>query len=323
MLSRSSMHPYPFAEILEMWDLRFKKSHPELLIAGSPQRTTFRIVVEDDHQKKYVLERLSKTDVPHKLLVAQVVSYLSGQGLTGITPYLQNRENEFITGLHDTFWQIQSYHEGVPLSRPRHLLDPWRGTASADFLRDLWKKSPTIGNTFRLPQFSLKDYVRSMASAMRRCNAVEYEKLQGVLHHLESDFFEAYEAVPMRFCHGDFHPLNIIWGTASIRSVIDWEFMGMKIETYDAANMLGCLGIEEPRSLVHGFASAFIQRMKQSGHLSDVGCSYLLDCMMAIRFAWLAEWFRAIDSEMIQLEIDFLHLLVKQKETIETQWSEL
>lgn len=317
------MHPYPLAEILEMWGLRFKKSHPEMLISGSPQRTAFRIVIEDDHQKKYVLERLSKTDVPHKLLVAQIVFYLSDQGLNGITPYVQNRENGFITGLYDTFWQVQPYHEGVPLNRPQHVHDTWRGTTSADFLLHLWKKSSTIANTFHLPQFSLKEYVISMAHAMRRYNAVEYETLQAVLHHLESDFFEVYEEIPMRFCHGDYHPLNIIWETASIRSVIDWEFMGMKIETYDAANMLGCLGIEEPTSLVQGFASAFIQRMKQSGQLSDIGCSYLFDCMMAIRFAWLAEWFRAHDSEMIQLEIDFLHLLVKQKETIEKQWSKL
>jgi len=39
------------------------------------------------------------------------------------------------------------------------------------------------------------------------------------------------------FCHGDYHPMNIIWSADDIKCVIDWEFSEYKSEIYDAANI--------------------------------------------------------------------------------------
>ncbi|MDY6896124.1 MAG: phosphotransferase, partial [Thermotogota bacterium] len=154
-------------------------------------------------------------------------------------------------------------------------------------------------------------------------NPREYQKLKPVYDQLSSDFFKHYEIIPNSFCHGDYHPLNILWNIDSIRAVIDWEFLGEKIEIYDMANLLGCIGIEEPLGLVNDLALTFIKRLKDSEIISEIGFHYLLDCVMAIRFAWLAEWFRHFDQDMIQLEIDFLHLLDKNKLLIKEKWDKV
>jgi Ser/Thr protein kinase RdoA (MazF antagonist) len=123
-------------------------------------------------------------------------------------------------------------------------------------------------------------------------------------------FFPVHDRLPTGFCHGDFHPLNIIWGNTEIRAVIDWEFCGTKPETYDLANLLGCLGMEDPQSLDGPFAGQLIQRLRKAGIFSDTSWQALPDLMLAIRFAWLSEWLRKNDRPMIRLEADYMALLL-------------
>ena len=52
----------------------------------------------------------------------------------------------------------------------------------------------------------------------------------------------AYEKMPVAFCHGDYHPLNIIWSVDDIQYVIDWEFSGYKKTIYYVPNLIGCVG---------------------------------------------------------------------------------
>jgi len=160
-----------------------------------------------------------------------------------------------------------------------------------------------------------------MIQLMRQHNQREYYKIQEIFNFLQKDFFIKYDSIPHRFCHGDYHPLNIIWSNQSIQSVIDWEFLGLKPEIYDCANLLGCLGIEEPTALIKGFSLTFIDEIKKSNLLSEIGLHYLFECIMALRFAWLAEWFRKKDVEMINLEITYMHLLMKNKGIIKEKWN--
>jgi homoserine kinase type II len=160
-----------------------------------------------------------------------------------------------------------------------------------------------------------------MIELMKVHNNKELNRLESVISFLSKDFFNVYDSLPRHFCHGDFHPLNIIWSEDSIKSVIDWEFVGLKLEIYDIANMLGCIGIEEPIGLVQGFANTFINEIKKRNFISDISLNYLLDCIIAIRFGWLSEWFRKKDPDMISLEIKYMNLLLKNKELFKKSWN--
>jgi len=314
---------FDYSQILDCWDISYHKGHPELVISGSPQRSSYRIVIEDINQKMYILERIPEDKFQHKRLICQTLVYLSDQNINGINSYVRNKNNDFLTRISGSYWQVIPYISSVSLNRPGYVFDEWRGLVLAEFLINLWKKSFRISNEIPLPLFSLKKYVIDMISNMKRFNSKEYQKLGSVIQYLTSDFFVQYNKIPTRFCHGDYHPLNIIWGKNSINSVIDWEFMGEKIEIYDMANLLGCLGIEEPTSLVHDFALTFIKEIRKSNHISKMGFHYLFDCMMALRFAWLAEWLRTDDKDMVQLELDFLNLLFENKQIVKEKWINL
>ncbi len=95
------------------------------------------------------------------------------------------------------------------------------------------------------------------------------------------------------FCHGDLHPLNVIWGEKSIRAVIDWEFSGIKPEIYDLANMLGCLGMEDPANLFRPLCESASSWLERHGRLfpgkledpagSDIGHPFCLAQRMAAK----------------------------------------
>jgi homoserine kinase type II len=313
--------PFDYSHILDYWNISYQKSHPEIVISGSPQRSSYRIVVEDSNQKMYILERIPEDKVQHKRLICEIVAYLSDQNINGIHSYVRNKDNTFLTRINSSYWQVIPYISNISLNRPEYVFDTWRGTKSAAFLIDLWKNSIEISSVIHLPFFSLKDYVLKMTGNMKTFNPGEYQKILPILSFLITDFFTQYDQVPTRFCHGDYHPLNIIWGPCFLEAVIDWEFLGIKIETYDVANLLGCIGMEEPTSLINDFALTFIQHIKESTLISDIGFSFLFECMLALRFAWLAEWLRAKDREMIDLEIDYLFLLFQQKDEIKKEWN--
>ncbi len=310
-----------FSEILSAWDITFKRTHPEITIQGSPQRCTYRMVIENHQQQKYLLEQISKQKYKHKKLIAKTLSYLINHDTSNIISYLPNKQHEYITTINETHWQLLPYINGIPLKRPAYVFEQWRGPHLANFLIQLYHNSTDIHKKINLPSFSLKDYVSTMIRNMNRYNPGEYQQIAHIVEYLQTTFFPAYNKIPQRFCHGDYHPLNIIWGKQTIKAVIDWEFMGIKIETYDMANLLGCIGIEEPTSLVDNLTMGFIKTMKQSTIISDIGWLFLFECMLTLRFAWLAEWLRTKDNEMIQMEIDYLNLLHENKDTIKSQWN--
>jgi homoserine kinase type II len=158
-----------------------------------------------------------------------------------------------------------------------------------------------------------------MIQKMEEYNKNEYDKLKSCIKFIEHDFLNIYYDLPILFCHGDYHPLNIIWSKNNIRSVIDWEFLGYKSEIYDIANLLGCIGIEDPTSLINDLAESFIKKIKESNIISDISFEYLIEFIITLRFAWLAEWFRKKDNEMINLEISYIKLLIKKKDFIKKE----
>ena len=209
---------------------------------------------------------------------------------------------------------------GIPLDREKYMYEKWRGPALADFLIELRQKSLDLPFLDPSKAFSLKDYVYKLIHEINLYNKDIKDEIKDIDAFLKKNFMPAYEKLPVAFCHGDYHPMNIIWSADDIKCVIDWEFSGCKSEIYDAANLIGCVGVEDPQSLTGDLIKSFIADMKRSEINSKISWKYLVEFIIALRFAWLSEWLRRRDSEMIRLELDYMRLLIENKSSLQKAW---
>ena len=209
---------------------------------------------------------------------------------------------------------------GVTLDREKYMYEKWRGPVLANFLIKLRRKSLDLPFLDPSKAFSLKDYVYKLIREINLYNKDINNDIKDVADFLEKDFMSVYEKLPVAFCHGDYHPMNIIWSADDIKCVIDWEFSGYKSEIYDAANLIGCVGVEDPQSLTGDLIKSFIADMKRSEIISKISWKYLVEFIIALRFAWLSEWLRRKDTEMIRLELDYMRLLIENKSSLQKTW---
>jgi len=200
------------------------------------------------------------------------------------------------------------------------MYEQWRGKALADFLIELHGKAKNLLSVNADDVFSLNNYIYKLIHEINLYNKDIIAEIQAVAVFLEKDFLPAYEKLPVAFCHGDYHPLNIIWSDNGIKCVIDWEFCGYKSELYDAALLIGCIGVEDPQALTDDLVKSFIAGMKEAKIISKASWQYLVEFIVALRFAWLAEWLRQKDEEMIRLELDYMRLLTENKSGLENAW---
>jgi len=308
--------------LLNQWNISYHQTLAQYDITGSPERTLFRTVVGDSTGEKYILEMIPQNKKDHKVYISQVLQKLKDTQMPYIYPYLKTKTNEYFAIENEMYWQLRPYIVGIPLDRSQYFKDAWRGKKTASFLANLKTKATNLDLALFKHSFSLKKYVLDMISTMKHHNPNELQKVQSILSYLKEGFFQIYDSIPLCFCHGDVHVLNIIWSEDDIRCIIDWEFCGIKIELYDIANFLGCIGIEHPMGLVQNISLSFINEIYENNLISSKGSIYLIDCMIALRFAWLAEWFRKQDHEMISLEITYMNLIMNQKKFIAQKWNE-
>ena len=209
---------------------------------------------------------------------------------------------------------------GVLLDRGKYMYEKWRGPVLANFLIELLRKSNGLPFFDPSKAFSLKNYVYKLIRDINLYNKNIVSDIKDVACFLEKDFMPSYEKLPVAFCHGDYHPMNIIWSADDIKCVIDWEFSGYKSEIYDAANLIGCVGVEDPQSLTGDLIKSFIAEMKEAGIISKTSWKYLVEFIIALRFAWLSEWLRRRDMEMISLELDYMRLLIENISSLQKAW---
>ncbi len=308
-------------EVCRYWGLSLHRICPEIDIAGSPERCDFRVVIEDNRHRLFILENISSKIVGHKLRIIKTLDYLHSRKLDGICPYIPISDEKFIANHQDdSYWQLVPYIDGIPLDRPQYIFDRWRGSVLADFLINLRKESEEIPYFDRGNVFSIKDYVYEMRAKLARHEPELHKKIQPIVGFLEEKFMAGHDELPACFCHGDYHPLNVIWSESGINAVIDWEFLGFKPEVYDTANLVGCIGIENPQGLLGDLVYDLIQRLKEGGLYQDISWEYFLEFMVALRFGWLAEWLRDSDTEMIDLEVVYLNLLINNRDTLLKSW---
>jgi len=304
------------AEAARQWRLIVRRVRRELQIAGSPDRCELRLVIECDSGRLYVLESLFETDADHKLEIITCLNFLSEKGLKAVVPYLRSEAGGYIVNSGNRLWQLSPFVHGIPLTRPEFVWDGWRGEAMADFLIRQNALSRDIPYLKTLSVFSITDYIQTLITQIQSHAPQVLNGIGPVRRFIEKRFMKAHDRLPVSFCHGDFHPLNVIWSPDGIHAVIDWEFLGIKPEIYDAANLIGCIGIEDPKALLGDLVRRFILGLKRSQWISSASWDVLIEFVIAIRFAWLSEWLRHEDREMIALETDYMNLLADNADVL-------
>lgn len=309
-MNHETVREYALADVFQHWNLQLKRTRPDLKIGGSPERTVFRMVVEDKAGNLFLLEQIFPDSFDLKLKIINTLNSLKQRELACIHPYLPARGNEFIVACEDMKWQLVPYIGGKPLKRPDYVSERWRGTCCAEFLLDMREKSVQLPHFHEDKSFSIKTFIYDLMEKIKSLNPELLSRLVPVVRFLETEFFSAHHEMPSTFCHGDFHPLNILWSERGMLSVIDWEFLGIKPEGYDAVNLIGCVGMETPEGLTQDFVLGFLGRLRENHMLTKLSWDFFLEFVVASRFGWLSDWLRRRDSEMVDLEVTYMNLLL-------------
>ncbi|SMC96408.1 homoserine kinase type II [Desulfocicer vacuolatum DSM 3385] len=308
-------------QLLKKWNFAFSRFRRDIDIPGSPERCEERTVLEDQRQQLFVLEKFTLDQLPRKRKIAFVCHHLKARGLLWVHPPLKNIENTFVTSFQGAGWQLTPFIEGVPLHRPEYAFEAWRGRVMARVLLEFKQKAGTPPGGEPEKVFSITDYMMMLCRTLKEREPEILKRLGPIIAHLEQNFFPVHDKIPSGFSHGDFHPLNVIWAGDDINGVIDWEFMGWKPEIYDLANLLGCLGMEDPPALVGELVRSLFHGLAAGKFFCPLGWQALLDFVIALRFAWLSEWLRKKDHEMIEMELVYLALLVENHDDITASWN--
>jgi homoserine kinase type II len=163
-------------------------------------------------------------------------------------------------------------------------------------------------------------FIHEMHDTMAEYNPETHRRMRQAFDFIEQEFADREDAFPVVFCHGDFHPLNVIWSEDGIKSVIDWEFLGYKPEVYDVANLIGCVGFEDPAGLTQDLVTELLSRTMKANVLSPPCWQQIVEWVIAIRFAWLSDWLRRRDRDMIDLEVTYIHLLIDNRQALKGFW---
>ena len=130
--------------VADLWQVRLKKLHHNIPIQGSPERSVFRVVLEDENGKLFVLEQVPAKSLELKQKIARTLDFLSEKNLARIQPYLADEKGKHVIKYKNDFWQMIPFVRGVTLDREKYMYEKWRGPVLADFLIELRRKSNAL-----------------------------------------------------------------------------------------------------------------------------------------------------------------------------------
>lgn len=304
----------------QQWEIDFNLVRQDMDIQGSPERTISRVVIEDSSKCLYLVEKFPIAKFELRNRVARAVDILCKNGLGQALAYRPTVKEEFLPKYKDGCIQVSLFLDSTGIKRPDYLMSSVIGEAFAGFLVRLVSASKGIDQKIVFSPFSIKDYIYELFDQMKIHDPEVYNKYSRFLFFLEKEFMQVHDRLPVSFCHGDLHPLNVIWDKDKIRAVIDWEFTGIKPDIYDAANLVGCAGIEDPNALGMPMVMTFLKSIRQNGLFSRMGWRFFPEYVLALRFAWLSEWLRKDDQEMIAMEEAYMDILMNHMEDIRSAW---
>ena len=299
--------------VLAAWSLESAALAEELTAGGSPERVQARYVLQVE-DRRFVLECLPLSKRLARQREADILRHLQAHGCPHLCPWLPTRDSQSGLIADGYFWQLRLFAETQPLERDSYAQDAWRGQAMAAFLRDLRSASQELSQDEQ--PFLLSEYIPLLMRLIHDGNHRLHEDLLPIVQELR-ELLEREPSLPLCFCHGDFHPLNVLWGEGSINAVIDWEFCGLKPQLYDIANLLGCLGMDSPQNLTSPMAAAFLR-----GTADFLDTEILPLYIAAQRFAWMREWFVKKDTPMMVQELDFIWLVLDNRDLLAKRFQE-
>lgn len=318
---QSDMHNKKFIHwVNTRWNIEFKCARRDIDIYGSPERALARVVIQDKNNTLFLLEKFPENKFLLRENIAQAIEYLNANGLDQALPYRKTGNGDFLPFFNNACFQLSLFLKNTGVRRPEYLASKDMGENFALFLLNLSRASADMGKKFIFKPFSIKTYIYNLFKKMEHHDADMYTRYLPFLNFLEKKLMSIHDSLPVSFCHGDLHPLNVIWDSDRIAAVIDWEFAGIKPDIYDAANLVGCAGIEDPQGLQGSMVMAFIDSLKKSGVISPGGWEIFPEYILALRFAWLSEWLRKKDEEMLELEACYMDILVNNMDALRQIW---
>jgi homoserine kinase type II len=292
--------------ILDCWNLTCTKAQPEIPIQGSPERSLDRIVL-DAGEKRYLLEEICASSLPHKILIAERVALLAARGLPVAAP-VAGPNGKLIQHALGQHWQLTEFLAGVELDHESYWRETWRGEALAHFLVDMRRVSRDMA-VEKEEVFDLGAYAKRIAHDAKRMQPKIFAQLAPLFALIDR---RLPPDLPVAFCHGDPHPQNMIWGTDRILGAIDWEFSGPKCVLHDMALIVGCVGSEDEDALNGPLVTAFLDTLRSCDELTPALEQHLPAWTLALRTAWLAEWLRREDAAMIEFEVFYMKTLAER-----------
>ncbi len=322
-------------DILSRFGLTLAQPRHDICIPGSPERCVTRLVIESvpsEGQRLWLLEQLAPAQADQREIIGMLTARLAKAHVPGVLAFRHTADGTFVLRREDGPWQCSPFITGEELPRPAYIHDPWRGNAIGTFIAALQQASApsapgiamSVAENSPVPPTTtppLPQYILDLSRTISHREPLVYQRLIPVLAHLEP-LFALWADIRPALAHGDCHPLNIIWGPHAIRGVIDWEFAGAQNILYDAANAIGCVGIEHPDSLLRGLVPALVATLRKTGVLQDEHLLPLAWTVCALRFAWLSEWLRKRDREMVELELDYMDILTEHADRLVSRWRE-
>ncbi|BDQ33868.1 phosphotransferase enzyme family protein [Pseudodesulfovibrio portus] len=308
-------------DMLFLWGLAPARPRTDLFLPGSPERCVQRQAVEDEDGNVWMIEKLRPGQWDRREKIGILLHALAQAGLP-VPAYLPGPRGRFAPEVDGNAYHLSPYIPGDPLPQPEFIEDADRGTGLGRFLADLRGPEHAAAPFSGEPELNLEDYINELMGAMRTRRPEVREGLLPVLPAL-APLFEAWPHLPRALCQGDFHPLNVIWRGTGVAAVIDWEFCGIRPALFDAANCLGCVGIEDPPALVRGLAPALLRELRDRDRLDPDSLALLPELILALRFAWMSEWLRRGDGELADLELRYMRLLSNSIDTLLPAWKQL
>jgi len=312
--------PIDIDSVLECWGIAPARVRLDIPIPGSPERSLGRNVIEDGAGRLWLLERLDPRAAARKQEIAEAVAFI-GTRMAEAKPYLAYEPGRFVLEREDFAWQVSPYVSGLALDRPGFAFEAWRGGVLAGLaarLREAVKDMPNAASGQVLP---LDRFIGDLTEKVRLREPALFVRLGPAVGTLREKLFPRLAALPKAFCHGDFHPLNMIWSGTGVEALIDWEFCGPRPEMYDAALLVGCLGMEDPRALEGGLVRELVSGLRARAGYAAESWQVFPELVLALRFAWLSDWLRRGDAEMVDLETVFIGLLCGGRAALERAWA--
>ncbi|WP_022663920.1 phosphotransferase [Desulfospira joergensenii] len=306
--------------IRSQWGISIQTVRTDFQIQGSPERTLSRAVIQDSAGDLYLLEKFHPRKFRVRQNVARGLAFLNQNGLDQALPYRETAKGEFLPFFRENCFQISQFVRGTELERPQYLESSRMGESLARFLIQMKRASTGINALIPVEPFSIQKYIHTLMDRVRVHNPRIHGRYLPFLQFLETRFMDESRTLSPAFCHGDLHPLNVIWNRDRVKAVIDWEFSGFKPDIYDAANLVGCAGIEDPEGLGMPMVMTFIRSLKESAIISAKGWDLFPEYILALRFAWLSEWLRKNDGEMLELEARYMEILTGHMDELKRIW---